>query len=136
MTRGGLSYKSVFFYSATIPRETFYFAKSFAVVQEEGTAEGLSDKEPTPPRPEIQNSTAPTSAPEDPIEAGIVNASNWAEDIALVRNQGLEVDDDMETSPKNFPLVDTSAADTLLEEQTWGGWDGIDRRAVVAQNQN
>ena len=41
----------------------------------------------------------------------------------------------MELSPKNFPLVDTPAADTLFEEQTWG-WDGIYCRAVVAQNQN
>ena len=59
--------------------------------------------------------TAPPSAPGDPIEAGFFNTSNRAEDISLVRNQGLEVDDDMEPSRKNFPSVDTSAADTLFE---------------------
>ena len=70
----------------------------------------------------------------DPIEDGVFNASNWAEDIAFVRNEGLEVDDYMEPSPKNFPSVDTPAADTLFEGQTWG-WDGIDHRDVVAHNQ-
>ena len=75
--------------------------------------------------------TAPPSSPGDPIEAGVFNASNWAEDIYLFSNQGLEVDDDMEPSPENFPLVDTSAAGTLFEGQIWG-WDVIDGRAVVA----
>ena len=71
----------------------------------------------------------------DPIEAGVFNASNWAEDIAIVRNQVLEVDDDMEQAPNTVPLVDTPDDDTLFEGQKWG-WDGIYCRAVVAQNQN
>ena len=103
------------------------------VVREEGTAKGLFDKEPAPLPPEIQNSTSPPSAPGEPIEAGVFNASNRAEYIALVRNQGLEGDDDMGPAPENFPSVDTPAADTMFEGQTWG-WDGVDRRAVVAQN--
>ena len=41
----------------------------------------------------------------------------------------------MEPAPKNVTLVNTPAYDTLFEVQTWG-WDGIDFRAVVAQNQN
>ena len=79
--------------------------------------------------------TVPPSAPGDPIEADVFNTSNRAEDIALVMNQGLEFDDEMEPSPENVPLVDTPTADTLFEGQTWG-WDGIDCRAVVAHNQN
>ena len=55
--------------------------------------------------------------------------------LPFSRNQGLEVDDDMEPAPKTFPSVDTPAADTLFEGQIWG-WDGINFRAVVAQNQN
>ena len=93
------------------------------------------DKYPVPPPPEIKNSTAPPSAPGDPIVAGVFNAPNWEEYIALVRNQGLEVDDDTEPAPKNFTLVDTPTTDTIFEGHTWG-WDGIDFRAVVAQNQN
>ena len=38
-------------------------------------------------------------------------------------------------APDNVPLVDNPASDTLFEGQAWG-WDGIDRRVVVAQNQN
>ena len=78
---------------------------------------------------------APPSSSGDPIEAGIFNTYNKEEDISLVRNQGLEVDDDMEPTPENVPLVNTTAADTLFEGHTWG-WDGIYRRDVVAQNQN
>ena len=131
VTCRGLSYEAIFFSPATIPGETFHCAKRFMVVWEEGPAEGLFGKEPAPPPPEIHNSTAPPSAPGDPIEAGIFNASNQAEDIALISNQGLEVDDDMEPAPKNVPLVENPAADTLFEGQTWR-WDGIDHRAVVA----
>ena len=79
--------------------------------------------------------TAPPYSPGDPTEAGIFNASNWAEDIALVRNQGLEIDDDMEPDPENVSSVYTPAYYMLFERQIWG-WGGIDSRAVVAQNQN
>ena len=79
--------------------------------------------------------TAPPSAPGDPIEDGVFNNPNRAEDITHVNNQGLEVDDDMEPAPDNVPLVDTPADNTLFEGQTWG-WYGIDSCAIVAQNQN
>ena len=101
----------------------------------EGPAEGLFYKEPAPPLSEIQNDTSPPSAPGDPIGSGVFNAPNWAEDIALVSNQGTEVDYYMEPYPKNVPLVDTTDTYTLFEGQTWE-WDGIDLCAVVAQNQN
>ena len=51
----------------------------FAVVWEVGPAEGLFEKYPAPPPSEIQNLTAPPSAPGDPIEYGVFNASNRAE---------------------------------------------------------
>ena len=135
VTRRGLSYEVVFFSSAAVPGENFHCANSFVVVREEGPSEGLFDKYPDPNPPEIQNSTALTSDPGDPIEAGVFNASNRAEDISLVRNQGLEIDDDMEPPPKTVPLVYTPAADTRFEGQMWE-WDGIGRHAVVSQNQN
>ena len=47
----------------------------------------------------------------------------------------MEVDDNIEQYPKNVPLVDIHAADTLFEGQTWG-WDDIYCSAVVARNQN
>ena len=41
----------------------------------------------------------------------------------------------MEPSHNNVPLVNTPDSDTLFEGHKWG-WDGIDCRAVVSQNQN
>ena len=41
----------------------------------------------------------------------------------------------MEPAPEKVPSVDTPASDTLFQGHTWG-WDGIDCRAVVAQNKN
>ena len=110
-----ISYEAVLFYSVTITGETFHCAKRFPVVWEVGPAEGLFDKETTPPPPDIHNLTAPPSEPGDPIEAGVFNSSNQAEYIALVSNQGLEVDDDMEPAPENVPLVKTLADDTMFE---------------------
>ena len=110
VTRRGLSYESVFFSSANISWDTFHCAKRFEVVWEEGPDDVLFEKEPAPPPPEIQNSTSPPSTSGDPIEAGVFGASYWAEDISLVRNQGLEVDDDMEPDPENVPLVNTTDA--------------------------
>ena len=131
VTRRGLSYKAGFFSSATVPRETLHFSKSFTVVWEDIPSEDLFEKEPAPPPSEIQNSTATPSALGDHIQAGVFNASNRSEYISLVGNQGLYVDDNLEPAPNNVPLVDTPAADTLFEGHTWG-WDGIDRRDVVA----
>ena len=85
------------------------------VVREEVPEEGLFDKEPDTLPPYTQNSIAPPSVPGDPIEAGVFNASNRAEEIYLLRNQGLEVYDDTEPAPEKFPLVSTPAADTLFE---------------------
>ena len=107
VTRRGISYEYVFFSSATIPGDNFHCVKRFAVVPEEVSAEGLFDKEPAPPPPEIQNSTAPPSAPGDPIEAGVFNTYNWAEEIDIVGNQGIELDDGMEQAPKNVHSVDS-----------------------------
>ena len=81
--------RSHFFSSATITGETFHCTKRFAVFQEEGPAEGLFEKEPAPPPPEIHNLTAPPSALGDPIEDGIFNFFNKSEYIPLLINQGL-----------------------------------------------
>ena len=107
----------------------------FAVVREEGPSEGLFDKEPAYLPPDIHNQTTPPSSPGKPIEAGVLNAYIQAEEIYLVRNQGLEVDDDIAPPPNNVPSVNNPAADTLFEGQTWG-WDGIDCSAMAAHNHN
>ena len=78
VTRRSLSYEAALFSSTNFPGETLHCAKRFAVVWEEGTSEGLFYKEPDPPPPEIQNSTAPPSEAGDPITAGFFNAYNLA----------------------------------------------------------
>jgi hypothetical protein len=62
----------------------------------------------------------------------VFNAQNRAEDIALVRDMGFEVDDDNGPTPENVPAVDAPPVNggSLLERQEWG-WDGIDRRAML-----
>ena len=73
----------------------------------------------------------------EPILGGTprFNASTWSEDIALVSNQGIQVDYEMEPSFENVRLVENPAADPLFEGQNWG-WDDIDHRSVLAQNYN
>ena len=60
------------------------------------------------------------------------NAQNQAEDIALVRNMGFEVNNDKEPAPENVPAGNAPPVNggALLEGQEWG-WDGIDRRAML-----
>jgi hypothetical protein len=79
--------------------------------------------------------TAPTLPPvvatHNIIHDDIYFAKNRAEDIARVRNEGFEVDDDNDPAPENIP--DPAEAPPvvieagLYEGQTWG-WDGVDRR--------
>ena len=135
VTRRGFSYQVILFSSTTIPRETFHCFKRFTIIWKEGPDEGLFEKYPASPPLEIHNSTAPPSAPGNHIEAGVINTSNWEEEIALVRNQGLEVDDDMEQAPNNVPLVYTPDSGTLFEGHIWG-WDVIDCWDMVSQNKN
>ena len=56
------------------------------------------------------------------------SASNRAEDIALVRNQGHEVDDDNDPAPENIPSPNTRLPNgsVLYDDQAWA-WDGIDQ---------
>ena len=54
----------------------------------------------------------------------VFNAQNQAEDIALVRDMGFEVDDENEPPPENIPAVNAPPVNggSLLEGQEWG-WD-------------
>ncbi len=61
-------------------------------------------------------------------------AQNRAEDIARVRAEGFEVNDDNGPAPENVPgLFDVPPAFVdcgLFEGKSWG-WDGIDRRQTA-----
>ena len=73
-----------------------------------------------------QVATIPEASEEggEEIEAAVFHAKNCAEDIALVRNQGLMVDDNNDPAPENIPvpgLIETN------NESSWG-WDGTCNR--------
>ncbi len=71
---------------------------------------------------------------EEPIDESVFHPTgNQAEDIELVRNQGLEVDDDNQPAPENVP--EPPMTTNLYAGQTWG-WDGIDQREVVINTKN
>ena len=124
----GLSYVAVFFSSTIFPGEISHCPKRFVVIQEEGIYEGLFDKEPVTTPLEIHNSTAPPSAPGEPIEAGVFNASNWVEEMYFICDKGMKVDDDMEPAPKNVPLLDTPNNEACLRD---GHGDGMSSIAVL-----
>ncbi len=73
------------------------------------------------------------------VEIGedIFRAGNRAEDIANVRGQGFEVDDNNDPAPENIPTLwdEAPAVNDLYKGQSWG-WDGIDRHVVAGGNYN
>ena len=96
---------------------------------EQGTGEIWGEE------PEATTAAAPVVPNEvnEPIADFIFNAQNRAEDIALVRAMGFEVDDDNEPAPENIPVADAPLfrlGGGLHEGQEWG-WDGIDQRATL-----
>ena len=95
------------------------------------------------PPDQLWEEVAPTEAPAaaaavyidkrgEDIADFVFNAKNWAEDNALVRNMGFEVDDDNEPAPENVPAGNALPVNggALLEGQQWG-WDSIDCRAML-----
>jgi len=75
------------------------------------------------PAPPLQ---APITTENVQINDAIFHPSgNQAKDIAMVCNQGLDVDDDDEPSPKNIPTpLDKEPNNGLYADQSWG-WDGM-----------
>ena len=127
-TRGGKKFVSIFFQSSTIPG-LLHAAERWIKVVEQG------------PPDQLWEHAAPAEAPAAAVyidEQGedianfFFNAHNQAEDIALVRDMGFEVDDDNEPAPENVPAVDAPFVNggSLMEGQEWG-WDGIDRHAML-----
>ena len=126
-TRGGKTFVAIFFRSSTIPG-LLHAAERWVKVEEEG------------PPDQLWEDAAPAEAPAtayidergEDIADFVFNAQNRAEDIALVRNMGFEVDDDNDPAPENVPDANAPPVNggVLLEGQEWG-WDGIDRRAML-----
>ena len=63
------------------------------------------------------------------INDSVFQSTNCAEDIANVRSQEFEVDDDSESVPENIPIGGTSCDADLKDGQTCR-WSSIDRCLV------
>jgi hypothetical protein len=114
-----------------VKHETFgdslvYCAERYAKVQVQGDAYGFFDSVIDLPI----YANAPNFSLEGlikPIDTSIldkVGRSTRTADIALVRSQGLDVDDDNESAPENIPAAGAPIdCTTNLHGQQWG-WDG------------
>jgi hypothetical protein len=118
-----------------VKHETFgdslvYCSKRYAKVPVQGEADGFFDTVIDLPI----YANAPDFSLESlikPIDTDVldkVGRSTRTEDIALVRIQGLDVDDDNEPAPENIPAVGVPIDNTTnLHGQTWG-WGGTCNR--------
>jgi hypothetical protein len=119
--RGGKMFVSIFFRSSTIPG-LLHAAERWIKVEEQG------------PPDQLWEDAAPAKAPAAAVyinERGeeiadfVFNAQNRAEDIALVRNMGFEVNDDNKPTPENVPAGDAppvNGGGTLGRAGVGVGW--------------
>ena len=102
----------------------FYCVVRWCRVEAEGAEEHFF---PTTQAPAPLNAEAREAEEDVEQELGddTLHLGNRAEDIAVVRGQGLMVDDDNDPAPENVP--EEPAVQGIGEEQSWG-WDGTCKR--------
>ena len=101
-----------------------YCVKRWARVINEGGEEHLFDIEVKSRETVVRDGGANESTP---VDFDVTNVGNRFEDIALVRAQGLHVDDDNEPAPENVPTPNQMQVDNAGK---WG-WDGTCRRRLL-----
>jgi hypothetical protein len=130
-TRSGRTYDTIYFTSPSFPGVEISAAKKFVIVMVPGHADAMwTHFAPAVHAPIVIPNVPPIVAATQTIGDDIFFAQNRAEDIARVRAEEFEVDDDNDPAPENVPglfevppvVVDGG----LFEGQSWG-WDGIDR---------
>lgn len=131
-TRNRNTYEAIYFTSTTFPGQEMSCARRFAVVLAEGHLDAFWDNAVVVAPAEASHPTEGNDG--EPIDESMFSilgssSSSRAEDIALVRAQGFEVDDDNEPVEENVPSEPSSQPGGLFPGQRWG-WDGIDRRAI------
>ena len=119
VTGGRSTYEVIYFTSPTFPDLELYAARRFTVVEQEGHADRLWEMP-------LQANGTPAPAIMD-NEGRVINEnifSDRADDIARVRAEGFEVDDDNEALPENMPAPGVPAIevnqDGLFCGQSWG----------------
>ena len=110
--------------------QDIYACRRWVKVVEEGAVEHMFDGEDLQvPAAEVVNENEVEG---EAIHESVFQSGGHAEDIALVRAQGLDIDDDNMPAPENIP-VEVVPNDTLRivdpehTEEGWG-WSGIDHR--------
>lgn len=131
ITRGASTYETIFFTSPLFPNLELHAAKKFTVVTQEGHGDRIWS---TPLQADGTPAPAVTDDGGREINADVFNANDHMDDIARIRAEGFEVDDDNEALPENVPVAGAPPVevneDGLYRGQSWG-WDGIDKRAVA-----
>ena len=130
ITRLGKTYDTIYFTSPSFPGVEISAARRYVIVMVPGHVDAMWPHFAPAVRASIVPNLPPIAATQTIIGDEIFFAQNRAEDIARVRAEGFEVDDDNDPAPENIPgLFDVPAVvdGGLFEGQSWG-WDGIDRR--------
>ena len=130
-TRGRTEYPAVFFTHPEFPGVELSAAQNKIKVVAEGHPSGFWGDAPAPTEPPPDAPVAGNEA----IDGDVFFARNNAEDIARIRAEGFEVDDDNDPAPENIPQGDEELRidGDLFEGQTWG-WNGVDRRITEGGN--
>ena len=117
----------VIFRHDEFPDKELHAVERWVKVKKEGAEEHLFDKD----QPRDESGDEPEVEDGQELQPSIFRATGVAEDIAMVRAQGLDVDDDNEPAPENVPTGETTRtrqANGIYEGQQFG-WDGVDHRA-------
>ena len=102
ITRGGLTYEAVYFTSPLFPDLELYTAKRFTIV----THEGHGDRIWSMPL-QVDGTPAPaiTDNEGQEINTDVFNANDRTDDIAHIRAEGFEVNNDNKAFPENVPVA-------------------------------
>ena len=125
-SRKGKDFNAIFFTSPTLSDVELWYATRYALFRTKGHPSEFFEVRAAAGAP--PGALPPNTA--DPEDDNF-EARNRAEDIALIENQGFDVDDDNRPADENIPTENGPAAadDGLYPGQKWG-WSGIDQRRV------
>jgi hypothetical protein len=126
ITRGRSTYEAIFFTSATFPDLELHAAKRYTVIDTEGHPDCLWMTVLYEDGTELM--PADPNNPEQEIDLAIFWVTDNIEDIARVRAEGFEVDDDNEALPENRPALDAPPIEVSVNGLLRGqkcGWDGV-----------
>jgi hypothetical protein len=120
----------IFLFHEDFPNQELYAIKRWVSVSQEGPAGQYFFDEPLVEGVETVVEQDEEEGVEIPREINLVGLRNnaSAEDMALLRAEGFDIDDDNEPAPENIPdLIARDGTVVNNDQQEWG-WSGIDNR--------